>query len=912
MAPSSGSTSASALPRASTSTSSTSSSSSSGLRRRSPLLSSKSSFPRLRPDAPADGAPLLPSPTPSTTDSVFSLDFASFPSIRPMPAPRSISYQRPSAGTSVAPLPALPPTLPLNIPHRPLPPSPARAASAPAVPPPAPAAPHIQAPAEGVGVLGSSVLALANTAAALAIELERTLTGQSAASAASAAATVGSAASVSMASAPSAASSTATIMPVQKPAPAVTVSPPPPPPPPPHPAASSSSLAPTSQPSHSPAPPPHPLSNVHPRHILPPAPSSIPLSRYGTHGASLPSSSAPQAREYQLSPPRTAAAFLAAAGARGSEAERTASAPGRLASASARELELELERREQQQQREQLRQRQDQEEERAIPPIPARLRPGRVPVPSYAALEERAGPSRSSSSGAIHDAIDGLPRRPLVLSEHLPGLPGLPHPSSSSSSSFSRPPSGGGVRAPPLARNPTTRSAGSAGGRSEAWYSLRSSLTLPAGMRSVSPSRASSTGSGADSPRSSSAAALALARRGASQSSSSSTLPPSFHTADSMAPPPPAKPGSLGGGLGGRKIREERLAALAARVKDVGDGKGWGRWKMALGVTVVMVFSYSLGGLICAFATYNDAWDGAQVMRVMESDLLGWILTASLITLLVSLLGLSGTLLHSRPQLAFYAFLLWPCLALQLVVLYLSYRRSHQNLEGKLDEAWSRFLDPLAREVIQMGLACCGYYNAWHDATYSAVGACYPRTSLPGCKGPLLGWETALLRRVYRSAGAIVALQIAAMTVALLGSNHIDEQFGTRLPPPAYRLSQTDVHPSLLLQPTLSTTSTAMSSQPSLKQLHLAAHRLSRAPSLRSEASSASTYSTRSSGSKKTVRTVRTEEMPRTPGLHGLGVDTPVQLGVGVGETPVLRYEYPREDPYEDPEEGRGGIRAVR
>ena len=66
-----------------------------------------------------------------------------------------------------------------------------------------------------------------------------------------------------------------------------------------------------------------------------------------------------------------------------------------------------------------------------------------------------------------------------------------------------------------------------------------------------------------------------------------------------------------------------------------------------------------------------------------------------------ALLGLTGTMLNSRPILAFYNLLLWPTMAAILVVGYISYKKQALNLDRKLNQAWSQFLDDAGRLRVQ-------------------------------------------------------------------------------------------------------------------------------------------------------------------------------------------------------------------
>jgi hypothetical protein len=114
------------------------------------------------------------------------------------------------------------------------------------------------------------------------------------------------------------------------------------------------------------------------------------------------------------------------------------------------------------------------------------------------------------------------------------------------------------------------------------------------------------------------------------------------------------------------------------------------------------------------------AWQRADVLVVVENDLLickiateiyhnqsttdlkGIDITlAGSMCLVTSLLGLTGTMLNSRPILAFYNLLLWPTMIAILVVGYHSYRKQALNLDRKLNQAWSQFLDDAGRLRVQ-------------------------------------------------------------------------------------------------------------------------------------------------------------------------------------------------------------------
>ena len=97
------------------------------------------------------------------------------------------------------------------------------------------------------------------------------------------------------------------------------------------------------------------------------------------------------------------------------------------------------------------------------------------------------------------------------------------------------------------------------------------------------------------------------------------------------------------------------------------------------------------------------------------------LLLFSLLALFTSFVGLTGTLLSSRPILAFYCLLLWPTFISLALVGYSSYKRANVQLDRKLNQVWSQFLSEEERLRIQNGLGCCGYYNPFRQSLSSVL-----------------------------------------------------------------------------------------------------------------------------------------------------------------------------------------------
>lgn len=181
----------------------------------------------------------------------------------------------------------------------------------------------------------------------------------------------------------------------------------------------------------------------------------------------------------------------------------------------------------------------------------------------------------------------------------------------------------------------------------------------------------------------------------------------------------------------------------------------------------------------------------ADVMFVADYDILILITISSALLLLTFLVGITGTILNSRPILAIYALLLWPAFASLLAIGYTGYKRSTFALDRKLNLAWSQWYTALDRLIIQNTLHCCGFYNPMHEVTASKT--CYVRTNLPGCKAKLWAFEKANLEMIWIVAFALVPLHIVNVFVALCCVNHVTVRFGKGIMPRRYRLKGEDV-----------------------------------------------------------------------------------------------------------------------
>jgi len=238
----------------------------------------------------------------------------------------------------------------------------------------------------------------------------------------------------------------------------------------------------------------------------------------------------------------------------------------------------------------------------------------------------------------------------------------------------------------------------------------------------------------------------------------------------------------------GREDEDEWARSKPGRPKKM----KWTFFKWILFVANVLLSIYSLTSLIFCLLTWFDVWTHSDVLRVANRPELITSTIAASTGILTSLLGWAGILLNNRAFLAIYAFMLWITFAFLVVPGYITYRRREFNLEGKVNDEWSRDLGTDGRLRIQNQLGCCGYFSPFVEATISAT--CYARSILPGCKADFLHFERLVLQRWYIAAFSLVPVHIFVMVSALLCSNHVTYRFGKGMMPPAYRMTESTLN----------------------------------------------------------------------------------------------------------------------
>jgi len=185
------------------------------------------------------------------------------------------------------------------------------------------------------------------------------------------------------------------------------------------------------------------------------------------------------------------------------------------------------------------------------------------------------------------------------------------------------------------------------------------------------------------------------------------------------------------------------------------------------------------------------AYSDAFVLLITGSPALILLTFGSSLLLLASLVGITGTLLNSRPILAVYIHLLLPASISYVSVGYVTYKKAKISLDAKISEAWHPWYTPGARIVLQGALGRCGWNGPLHGAV--ASGTCYARSPLQGCHGPLMRFEHDILSSSAGAVFSLVPLHLANVFVDLLCANHVTNRFGKGITPARYRLTAHDV-----------------------------------------------------------------------------------------------------------------------
>jgi hypothetical protein len=231
------------------------------------------------------------------------------------------------------------------------------------------------------------------------------------------------------------------------------------------------------------------------------------------------------------------------------------------------------------------------------------------------------------------------------------------------------------------------------------------------------------------------------------------------------------------------------------------------KWCLLASVTTVFLLGLTFlifsiltwfAGKSASYCVYDSlphfdltAYPAAPVVLITDSPGLILITFSSSLLLLASLVGVTGTLLNSRPILAVYVLLLFPSFISFVSVGYVTYKKATFSLDAKASEAWNLWYSAGSRTVLQGALGCCGWGGPTHGSAPS--GACYPRSPLPGCHGPLVRFELDVLTSAWSTVFSLVPLHLANIFVGLLCANHVTRRFGKRITPARYRLTADDI-----------------------------------------------------------------------------------------------------------------------
>ncbi|KAH9971449.1 hypothetical protein BJV74DRAFT_783673 [Russula compacta] len=255
-----------------------------------------------------------------------------------------------------------------------------------------------------------------------------------------------------------------------------------------------------------------------------------------------------------------------------------------------------------------------------------------------------------------------------------------------------------------------------------------------------------------------------------------------------------------------RHLREQPKGAAGSNLRNIeamlrenqGLGINWvGQWtphKWSLLASVTTVFLLGLTFLVFSLLTWFAAYSLAPVLLITDSPALILLTISSSLLLFASLVGITGTLLNSRPIIAVYVLLLFPSFLSSISVGYLTYKKANFSLDAKVSEAWNLWYSPGARSVLQGAFSCCGWSSPYHGA--AASGTCYTRSPLPGCHGPLVTFERDTLSSAAGVVFCLVPLHLLNIVTGLLCGNHVTHRFGKGVMPARYRLTAHDIVPA--------------------------------------------------------------------------------------------------------------------
>ncbi|CAD6890254.1 unnamed protein product [Tilletia laevis] len=232
-----------------------------------------------------------------------------------------------------------------------------------------------------------------------------------------------------------------------------------------------------------------------------------------------------------------------------------------------------------------------------------------------------------------------------------------------------------------------------------------------------------------------------------------------------------------------------RSAGAATSGRELGNRRArWNPFKWVMICANLVLTMYAIAGLFGTLLTWANIFENAATVRVGNRAELILSTIASGLCLVAALIGWAGILLNNRAFLSIYVVFLWVAFFFIMAPGYMTFKRRQFNLEGKLNQQWSRGLSVGGRLVIQDELNCCGYYSPFVLA--SASGRCYARSLLPGCKGRYMRFQRTALQYFYICAFGVVGPHLLIITIALLCSNHVTYRFGKGLTPEEYRLDE--------------------------------------------------------------------------------------------------------------------------
>ncbi|KAF9955660.1 hypothetical protein BGZ65_003253 [Modicella reniformis] len=219
---------------------------------------------------------------------------------------------------------------------------------------------------------------------------------------------------------------------------------------------------------------------------------------------------------------------------------------------------------------------------------------------------------------------------------------------------------------------------------------------------------------------------------------------------------------------------------MKKRYAEVPFYRRWTKSKWILLFSALLLLGYSCAVFAISLGYILDKFELAAVAIEFHSSLIYLSLSASIMGIACSLIGLVGIFQENRIWLSWYTTLLWPAFALYVSVGYIAFRRVKNHLRAHIKDDWIHSYTRDQRLVVQRNLKCCGYQDPSYYGEYDL--RCFPMINLPGCQHKYNLYEHNLLTTCWTYAFSIVPVQLFVMISALLCANHVDDMLRSARP----------------------------------------------------------------------------------------------------------------------------------